>query len=68
MPLTLALAWRSDNASPLLAKFIGDARLLPHVRAISEVESDWTPELVQKRSVRLAELAWDRLAPWLGIS
>lgn len=44
------------------------ADFLPHVRAISEVESDWTPELVQKRSVRLTELAWDRLAPWLGLT
>ena len=35
MPLSLALAWRRDNASPLLASFIGDVRRLPDVRAIN---------------------------------
>ena len=34
MPLTLALAWRRDNTSPLLANFIGDVRRLPNVRAV----------------------------------
>jgi DNA-binding transcriptional LysR family regulator len=36
MPLTLALAWRRDNASPLLASFIADVRRLPDVRALHE--------------------------------
>jgi DNA-binding transcriptional LysR family regulator len=36
MPLTLALAWRRDNASPLLAKFIGDVQRLPDVRAVNK--------------------------------
>jgi DNA-binding transcriptional LysR family regulator len=36
MPLTLALAWRRDNTSPLLANFIGDVRRLPDVRAINK--------------------------------
>jgi DNA-binding transcriptional LysR family regulator len=35
MPLSLALAWRRDNTSPLLASFIGDVRRLPDVRAIN---------------------------------
>ncbi len=35
MPLTLALAWRRDNASPLLASFIGDVQRLPDVRAVN---------------------------------
>src|ERR1700751_2734201 len=35
MPLTLTVAWRRDNASPLLAKFIGDVRRLPDVRAVT---------------------------------
>jgi DNA-binding transcriptional LysR family regulator len=34
MPLTLALVWRKDNTSPLLAGFIGDLRRLPDVRAL----------------------------------
>src|SRR5579864_6611785 len=34
--LTLALAWRRDNASPLLAKFIGEVQRLPDVRAVNK--------------------------------
>ena len=33
LPLLFALVWRKDNASPLLAKFVGDVRLLPGVKA-----------------------------------
>jgi hypothetical protein len=36
MPLTLALEWRRDNASPLLASFIADVRRLSDVRALHE--------------------------------
>src|SRR6202022_3998030 len=36
MPLTLALVWRRDNASPLLGRFIGDVRRLPDVRAVNK--------------------------------
>jgi hypothetical protein len=36
MPLTLALVWRRDNASPLLASFIADVRRLPDVRAVNK--------------------------------
>jgi DNA-binding transcriptional LysR family regulator len=36
MLLTLALVWRKDNASPLLANFIADVRWLPEVRALHE--------------------------------
>jgi DNA-binding transcriptional LysR family regulator len=36
MPLTLALAWRRDNASPLLANFIADLQRLPDVQAVNE--------------------------------
>ena len=35
MPLTLALVWRRDNTSALLAKFIADVRRLPDVRALA---------------------------------
>jgi DNA-binding transcriptional LysR family regulator len=35
VPLRLALAWRRDNASPLLARFIGEVRRLPEVRALN---------------------------------
>ncbi|HET8919412.1 MAG TPA: LysR substrate-binding domain-containing protein [Xanthobacteraceae bacterium] len=36
VPLRLALAWRRDNASPLLARFIGEVRRLPEVRAVNK--------------------------------
>ena len=36
MPLTLALVWRRDNTSPLLANFIGDVRRLPDVRSVNK--------------------------------
>src|SRR5260370_39195465 len=36
MPLTLALVWRKDNTSPLLANFIAEVRRLPEVRALHE--------------------------------
>ena len=34
MPLTLALVWRKDNSSPLLAGFVGEVQSLPEVRAL----------------------------------
>jgi DNA-binding transcriptional LysR family regulator len=34
MPLTLALVWRKDNPSPLLAGFVGKVQSLPEVRAL----------------------------------
>ena len=34
--LQLALVWRKDNASPLLAKFVADVRSLPEVKAHSK--------------------------------
>jgi len=36
MPVTLALAWRRDNASPLLANFIADLQRLPDVQAVTK--------------------------------
>ena len=36
MALPLALAWRKDNTSPLLASFVAGVRRLPDVRALHE--------------------------------
>jgi DNA-binding transcriptional LysR family regulator len=36
MPLPLALVWRKDNTSPLLANFIGEVQRLPDVRAANK--------------------------------
>jgi hypothetical protein len=32
VPVRLSLAWRRDNASPLLARFISEVQRLPEVR------------------------------------
>jgi hypothetical protein len=36
MPLPLALAWRRDNTSPLLANFIDEVRRSPDLRAVNK--------------------------------
>jgi hypothetical protein len=36
MPLPLALVWRRDNTSPLLANFIGEVPRLADVRAVKK--------------------------------
>jgi DNA-binding transcriptional LysR family regulator len=36
VPLTLALAWRRDNTSPLMAKFISEVKRLPDVQAVNK--------------------------------
>jgi DNA-binding transcriptional LysR family regulator len=36
MPLPMALAWRKDNTSPLLANFIAEVQRLPDVLAVSK--------------------------------
>jgi hypothetical protein len=34
--LAVALAWRRDNTSPLLARFIGELQRMPEVRAVNK--------------------------------
>jgi DNA-binding transcriptional LysR family regulator len=36
VPLPLALAWRKDNRSPLLASFVAEVRRFPEVRAVNK--------------------------------
>jgi hypothetical protein len=36
VPLPMALAWRKDNTSPLLARFIADVQRFPDVQAPSK--------------------------------
>ncbi len=35
IPLPLALAWRRDNTSPLLIRFVSHVRSLPDVQAVN---------------------------------
>lgn len=71
----------SDELDPLLqqakdqgieiskstTELLANSRHLPMVKAVSLVEGDWTLDLIERRSVRIAELAWARIAPWLGL-
>lgn len=50
-----------------IAESIYCGHFLPHVHAISRIQGDWTLDSVEKRGRNLAELAWIRLAPWLGL-
>jgi hypothetical protein len=34
VPMPIALAWRKDNKSPLLAQFVANVKLLPQVRTL----------------------------------
>lgn len=70
----------SDELDPLLnhalqqgiaisestAELLANSRYLPMAKAVSRIEGDWTLDLVESRSVRIAELAWKRIAPWIG--
>lgn len=50
------------------AELLAESKHLPMVKAIASVEGAWTLELLDKRSIRIAELAWGRFAPWLGLT
>ncbi len=49
-------------------KILEKAVYLPHLAAVAGVAGEWSVELVKKRSARLAELVWDRIAPWLELT
>lgn len=40
---------------------------LPHVHAIGQFAGNWDLEAVNNRGRQIADLAWCRLAPWLGL-
>ncbi len=51
----------SQTAENLLSQSV----YLPLVKSISNVEGEWTKDLIENRSVRLAELAWENIYPLL---
>ena len=51
-----------------VAGSIHSGHFLPHVRALSKFAEDWTVATVDSRGRELADLAWRRLAPWLGMN
>ena len=52
----------SESSEKLLER----SKYLPLVRSIGEVKGDWTADLIAKRTERIGELAWGRIAPWLA--
>lgn len=44
---------------------LNQSKYLPMVSAISNLEGDWNMDVIERRSVRISELAWERLWPWL---
>ena len=71
----------SDELDPLLSQakaqgieisqsttdLLANSRYLPMAKAVAQFEGDWTLDIVERRSVRIAELAWSRIAPWLDL-
>lgn len=53
--------------SPTTQFLINKSSYLHMVKAISLVENEWNAELVDSRSNRILELAWDVFAPWLDL-
>lgn len=51
-----------------IAGTIHSGHYLPHVQVLSKVNGDWNLAAVETRGRELADLAWRRLAPWLGLS
>lgn len=52
----------SESSEKLLER----SKYLPLVRSIGEIKAGWTADLIAKRTERIGELAWSRVAPWLG--
>ena len=44
---------------------LGNAKYLGICRSVSLFDEPWSLDIIQKRTQRFAELAWDRLEPWL---
>ena len=66
-PLLKQALAQGIEVSKSTADLLANSKHLPMTKAAASVEGDWTLDLVEKRSVRIAELAWSRIAPWLGL-
>ncbi len=51
--------------SKTAAEVLGNAKYLGICKSVALFDEPWCLEIIQKRTRRFAELAWDRLAPWL---
>lgn len=55
------------NFSQRADEILKNSKYLAMCESISLRQEDWTQEFVSQRSERIAQIAWDRLAPWLGV-
>ena len=55
------------NLSKRASEVINNAKYLSICKSIALYDNDWSLDIIEKRSKRLAELAWDRLAKWLDL-
>lgn len=46
-------------------KIIENAPYLPQLKSISEIQGDWKPEIIKKRSENMADIIWDRMVSWI---
>lgn len=44
---------------------LNNAKYLGICKSVVSIDQPWSVEIIQKRTQRLAELAWERLEPWL---
>lgn len=56
----LSFSQRADD-------ILRNSKYLAMCESVSLRHEDWTQEFVIRRSERIAQLAWDRLAPWLDL-
>lgn len=54
------------NADGRARDLVENSSVLPMCRAISAFEGRWNLAFIERRSTRLAELAWDTIIPWLS--
>lgn len=80
--LFAALSAKTENEAKTILKTMADAGIdvtevagnlyagqyLPHVHAIGNVKGEWNLDAVNARGRELADLVWQRLAPWIGWS
>jgi len=53
------------NVSASGEAVLGKATYMPMCKALSRLQADWSLDIVDRRSVRFAELAYDRIVGWL---
>lgn len=64
-PLLKEAEQRNIKISLSTEELLKNSNYIPMVKAIAKIDDAWTTELIDNRSTRIAELAWDELYKWL---